>query len=470
MSRIRSLTLLFAGIALATTPTLGCGGGGGSNGNGGGGNGGGGGGCVSFTEVHARRVNADVALRKSDCYHVDESVTVTSGAKLTIQPGTTLSFAEDTSLQIRGGATISAEGTDSKPITLTGRKESRGFWKGLRLHNTTSVTSRLEHVTVEYGGGQNGANVTFSNSVKVAVENSTFQKSGNLGLKASAGTNFTSFQGNELVDNAAAPAQVHPAAIAELDASTSFSGNGTSAVRVGGGEVAGGEVTWPALGVPYRVRDNVKISGEKTAVTIEAGATFAFAEDVGLNVTDKAAFVVQGTSDSKVVFTGTTEEKGWWGGIALDKTTRSENKFEHAVIEYGGSEKWDFPNGAHPANLQLNSPYNAKVHLSIDNTTIRNSSTVGLYAGKFVQLRSFSNNTLESNAGGSASVHPTDIAGLDPSSTFSRVVTVRGGKIQEGDVTWPAIDPAYRVADNVAIEGENTSVEIAAGATFRFTD
>ncbi|MFB6265044.1 MAG: hypothetical protein ABEL76_15700, partial [Bradymonadaceae bacterium] len=120
-------------------------------------------------------------------------------------------------------------------------------------------------------------------------------------------------------------------------------------------------------------------------------------EKKGLEVRSKAAFEVAGTSDSKVTFTGTNDQKGWWGGLALYKTTRAANSISHAVLEYGGNKNWDWPNAAQDANLQLNSAYNDQIEIELSNVALNSSSTAGLYVGKSATVTACSNLTFSKN-------------------------------------------------------------------------
>ena len=66
-------------------------------------------------------ISSDTRLRGYRTYIVSNSVTVASGAKLTLQPGTILKFSSGCSLTVNG--TLDAKGTRAAPIVFTSLKD-----------------------------------------------------------------------------------------------------------------------------------------------------------------------------------------------------------------------------------------------------------------------------------------------------------------------------------------------------------
>lgn len=90
---------------------------------------------------------------------------------LTIEPGTTLRFGNDSGLNagVTGDAgEIKAIGTAEAPIVFTAdaAEPQPGHWGGLVFGRHASSVSRIEHALVEYAGGENG---TGYDSAAIAV-------------------------------------------------------------------------------------------------------------------------------------------------------------------------------------------------------------------------------------------------------------------------------------------------------------
>ena len=129
--------------------------------------------------VQSDRVdNADVTwIRQEVPYIIDGYLDVGSeaGAKLTLQPGTTLKFTEGSRFRIGyfGGTfgILSAVGESDNPITFTSGApegfESAGDWDGIWFDNGTGNNTVLEYCIVAYAGGS-GSN---SGNLNVVNEN-----------------------------------------------------------------------------------------------------------------------------------------------------------------------------------------------------------------------------------------------------------------------------------------------------------
>ena len=104
-------------------------------------------------------INQTITLTSDKTWTLKGYVYVTDGAKLIIQPGTTIisDISEKGALCIERGAQIIAEGTPSKPIIFTSGKNvgerSPGDWGGIILLGRAS-TNRTSEPTIEGGIGR----------------------------------------------------------------------------------------------------------------------------------------------------------------------------------------------------------------------------------------------------------------------------------------------------------------------------
>lgn len=85
-----------------------------------------------------------------------------SNNSLSIAPGTTIKFANNTSLFCNNSAALIANGTAQSPIVLEGEVSNPGHWDGVFIA-TTNTSNSLRYVTVA-DGGESGQ--TYHNSLK----------------------------------------------------------------------------------------------------------------------------------------------------------------------------------------------------------------------------------------------------------------------------------------------------------------
>lgn len=114
-------------------------------------------------------ISSDTRLRGYRTYIVSNSVTVASGAKLTLQPGTILKFNSGCSLMVNG--TLDAKGTRAAPIVFTSLKDDEyggdtnedgdatlpagGDWNKISVNGV----ARLVHCVAQYGAPRNESGI-----------------------------------------------------------------------------------------------------------------------------------------------------------------------------------------------------------------------------------------------------------------------------------------------------------------------
>ncbi len=114
---------------------------------------------VPSTTVLSGNINTTTTLTSDKVWTLKGYVYVTDGAKLIIQPGTTIisDVAEKGALCIERGAQIIAEGTATKPIIFTSGKavgeRAPGDWGGIIILGRAK-TNRSSEPTIEGGIGR----------------------------------------------------------------------------------------------------------------------------------------------------------------------------------------------------------------------------------------------------------------------------------------------------------------------------
>lgn len=114
---------------------------------------------IPSTTVLSGNINTTTTLTSDKVWTLKGYVYVTDGAKLIIQPGTTIisDIAEKGALCIERGAQIIAEGTATKPIVFTSGKSvgerAPGDWGGIIILGKAK-TNRSSEPTIEGGIGR----------------------------------------------------------------------------------------------------------------------------------------------------------------------------------------------------------------------------------------------------------------------------------------------------------------------------
>ncbi|MFQ6107326.1 MAG: DUF835 domain-containing protein [Thermoplasmata archaeon] len=83
-------------------------------------------------------------------YGVCENITVEAGVTLTIEPGVTVRFCEDTQMTVSG--TLISEGTLDSRVNLTafGFFPPKGYWKGVVINPSSGNSSRISYTNISY--------------------------------------------------------------------------------------------------------------------------------------------------------------------------------------------------------------------------------------------------------------------------------------------------------------------------------
>lgn len=266
-------------------------------------------------------------------------VRVAGTATLTIQPGVTVVADQFGGLTVDGH--LIAIGQSGSPILMTGAVKTPGYWSGIDIGSylpaTTTASALLDFVTIEYGGGGGGDNLTLVQG-SLQIDNSVIRRSGKNGLHVGSGSRLRS-RNLRLQENGVG-ADGFPLVLANIDIEdTNFdgvviTGNGIQAVRLGGGMIVNDQ-TWEYLGVPYRVMGGISI-GEYATLAISPGVELQFEPFSGLTVF--GALLAIGAPQQPITFTGVIRQPGSWMGIHLSGNPMHEAaaNLDRTTIEYGG--------------------------------------------------------------------------------------------------------------------------------------
>ncbi|MBL8940441.1 MAG: hypothetical protein JNM69_38195 [Archangium sp.] len=406
------------------------------------------GGTDAGTDVCVRafpeKIDTNYTVAKG-CWLVLKTPVIAAGVTIVMEPGVKLVFSPDTMLRIDAAQVLEAVGTEQDPIVFTGSLPVRGHWKGL-LFNVTTMASRLDYVTVEYGGNTSAdadaANIKLtadSRGARLSLSHSTIRESAGHGLWLTSSAELPTFAANVITGNALVPVSLDVKTAGRLDAASTYTGNGKDEILVRGSDLTT-SATWENVGVPYHVKSDLHAA--TATLTLKAGVKLVLAPEVAITISsDTGALVTQGTAANPVVFTGETQTRGAWEGIVFDGSNNAINELRYALIEYAGNTSSDTK-----AAALLTKADSHGVSLKLDHLSVRQSQGYGLRAYGSARFPTFASCTFTQNALGAALVDTNATHQLSADSVYSGNDVDRvfvDGRYVSGNVAWHDLGVPY---------------------------
>ena len=334
---------------------------------------------VDRLEVRASSISKTAAWPALDVpYFIASDLEVV--AEWSLGAGATLVMAKDASIEVSGNtAAFIAQGTEDKPILVTGDVKQRGSWGAVILTNAGNPKNVMSWVTVEHGGrgveqGEE-ANVTMNgtgNPIHLAMSHCTLRESGRHGLSVGTNSTLPEFDGNTFTKNNDGPVTIDSAVAHQLLSSSTYAGNDVDRIHVRAQWVSA-EVTWAALDVPWFIDGSI---GVQKVWTITPGATLILAKDTDFTVAgDAAAVRAVGTAQKPILFTGEQKTAGFWRGFVINTSINPSNRFEFATLEYGGGSVGE---GTDQGMIVLTSDSHGAV-VTVKNCTLQHSARWAVY-------------------------------------------------------------------------------------------
>ncbi len=361
-------------------------------------------------------------------YLISGQMTISSGASLTIEPGTIFKMQSGSSIKVDG--TLLAVGTESKKIIFTSYRNdlaggdtnqdgdstlpAPGDWVGFLFSGSATAASTLNHCIVEYAGAYNygairvqGSSPTLANTRirhnkyygihiqggSPVIDNNTISSNGHYGIYVASGTPYVrnnsvsdgiyvqgtglaQLSNNSFILSDTLPLHVSADFVGDLfTANTISNGGGSGYIEVVGGTITK-DATWKG-GIPLHISGSVTVQGtdgddDITTLTLEPGAILKFASAnqlvIGGTSGDPGALVASGLADNKILFTTSVASPapGNWYGITFQTTTAATSVMDNCIVEYAG-----YGNYA-GIKTNLSSP-------AIRNTELRNNKYYGIH-------------------------------------------------------------------------------------------
>lgn len=142
-------------------------------------------------------------------YRLLGNVAVSTG--WTLQPGVTVEVGRDAMININAGGYLSAKGTATDKVTITGAGHTAAYWRGIIIYSVSNLNV-IDQADISGGGsaaiasGQRSTLTVYGRGAKVTVKNSRISNSGGYGIMytSDAELNSDASSANTFTSNAQA--------------------------------------------------------------------------------------------------------------------------------------------------------------------------------------------------------------------------------------------------------------------------
>lgn len=209
------------------------------------------------------------------------------------------------------------------------------------------------------------------------------------------------------------------------------------------------------------VTDDLAIDGG--SLTLEAGASLAFKDGVGITVGyyEPAKLIVKGTAEEPVVFTSAGDKSaGVWRGVTLHANS-ARSAVQGLVIEFAGAND-------EPALLVLGPD------ITLTGSKIRDAKTGVVVQGEGSFAAFTGNEFKKIGLPAAIDVPAGAVGGLGTGNKFDAggFVVVRGGSGVRKSATWQLVGAPLVIAEDVGVDGDKgqkTTLELVAGQELKFS-
>ena len=282
-------------------------------------------------------------------YTITDPIFVDGNAVLTIQPGVTLNFLNNVTINVgeNSAAQLVAVGTVQDPIVFTSAASTpaAGDWGGIDFWDYTMAGCQIAYAKLDYCGSNDDGCIVGSNVKpnRVTLDHLTIDHVGTRSdgiLENDADSNFvitnSSFSNIPTLPFPSYAISVQAPSFAGIGAGNVF--NGGAMIELVGGTIAA-TTAWTNPGTAIAVTDDVIVDGTGGPVlTLGAGMTLKFDAQRTFSValSTSGVLVLAGTPANHVTFTSllATPTPGVWEGVQVWDGGKAQ--LSYADISYGG--------------------------------------------------------------------------------------------------------------------------------------
>jgi|GEM_PF-5041188 len=385
---------------------------------------------------------------------------IAEGATLTIVPGNTLSFDPGSGIAVgkSSSGTLIADGTD-KMIVFTSSEPSPepGAWEGLSFGEFAGSGCLLDSCIIEYGAETQPGNIHVKDA-EISVTNTRVHHSAQYGMYFEGEGRFSSLDGTVITDNALFPIRITAKYVGDLTDSTSYTGNGTDLIEVGGATLTEA-ATWDNLEIDYLVSGMVGID-DGGVLTLAAGDTLFFAAGAGFEIGQTGPAALNADGSAGTIRLTAADDANPWEGISFLAHTLESSLLGGCTIEYAGDK------GKGIVNLE-------DCQVAIRQCRIANGSGLGIVFKGSAYPLDFEDNTITGNAEYPVSINCNYVGFLLPENDYSgngKDAFALGGSAITASATWADPDVPYVVGDSSIIIDPGVQLTLDPGVEIQLGD
>ncbi|MEE3484126.1 MAG: hypothetical protein VZQ98_07390 [Bacteroidales bacterium] len=261
-------------------------------------------------------------------YIIDDQVTVENQAKLTIEAGVTIAFAQKGGyLQCSDNGAISMEGTKEKGIVFHGPtlNSPNGSW-GYIGYFTDRPENKMSYVSLLHGGSEKEQGVLrIESEGSVSVKNCLIDGSlGNGVYNVFADNALTAFENNTITNVEKSPLLLQSFKfLKNIADNNSYTNNKINCITFDFyANSIDEKIIFNDLGYDYLFNEDFTIEGDGRMIVNE-NVTMKFGNGKGIWI-PSGLIQINGTEEKPVTLTGYKNEAGYWRGIIFESDTQNQ--------------------------------------------------------------------------------------------------------------------------------------------------
>ncbi|MBL7926164.1 MAG: hypothetical protein JNK61_04565 [Bacteroidia bacterium] len=317
-----------------------------------------------YREITSDTIIKNIYSGSTTDYRIMNMWRISNGATLTIEAGVNLQVVQNGGIFVSDGAALKILGTATNPVNITGQSKTKGFWNGIIFENTSNPSNELNHVVIEYAGGNTTSNMFYSAALAlvnahVQLNNASIRNNKIYGVSFDS-TSVLNLESCTITANDSNPVLATHVNFMLHATNCNLLGNGNDKILVRSiANVTGNlnqQITYTDL--PYLITGTARYASAltlapNTRLIMGKLSSFYFNNDAG-----NAAIIGSGTFTQPIRIEGEKPDSGYWQGIVMHAGGQVQLNYCRIVgagtaadFGYQGSGAALMVSGGQPGNL-----------------------------------------------------------------------------------------------------------------------